>query len=311
MKNDGAQYDKLKMRYYSDNYRGVHASRACKKGETILYVPLKEIITLEMCMESPIGALMYKRNFRSRLLSPKHSFFSCFLMEETRKPDSYWTKYIDILPKSFEVYPIFYDEEELTWLENTDMTRMVKTKLEDMKTDYDLICEEVPAFSQFPLKEYMEKRLLVASRIFGIAVGELKTDGFVPYADMLNHKRPRETSWTYCDERQGFIIDAIVDIERGQPIHDSYGRKSNTRFLLNYGFINRNNDANDLPMAFSISPEDPLFMTKMKLMGSTGNRIHNYNVMADYNEDVYVKFMSYQRYIDYDESESNLVKIVG
>ena len=33
--------------------------------------------------------------------------------------------------------------------------------------------------------------------------------------------------------------------------------------------------------------------------------------MADYNEDVYVKFMSYQRYIDYDESEDNLVKIVG
>ena len=90
MLQDGAQFEKLKMRYYSDNYRGCHAARAMKKGETILFVPLKEIITLEMCMTCPIGTLMYNQGFRNRLLSPKHSFFSCFLMEETRKPDSYW-----------------------------------------------------------------------------------------------------------------------------------------------------------------------------------------------------------------------------
>ena len=121
-----------------------------------------------------------------------------------------------------------------------------------MRTDYDLICKEVPQYTQFPFVEYQQMRLLVASRIFGISVNGHKTDGFVPYADMLNHKRPRETSWTYCDERQGFIIDAICDIDRNQPVHDSYGRKSNTRFLLNYGFINLNNDANDLPIVLEI-----------------------------------------------------------
>jgi len=112
------------MRYYTLNYRGVHASRAIKKGETILYVPLKEIITLEMCMDSPVGKLMFNRGFRNRLISPKHSFFSTYLMEERRKiKDSYWFKYIDILPKSFEAYPIFYTEDELEWLVNTNMTR--------------------------------------------------------------------------------------------------------------------------------------------------------------------------------------------
>ena len=132
----------------------------------------------------------------------------------------------------------------------------------------------------------MEKRLLVASRIFGISVEGHKTDGFVPYADMLNHKRPRETSWTYDDDRGGFIIDAIVDIERGQAIHDSYGRKSNTRFLLNYGFINLNNDANDLPINFSIRHEDPMFTLKIKMMGLHSSRNRSYNCMADYGEDV-------------------------
>ena len=56
MRHDGASFDKLKMRYYAPDYRGVHASRDIVKGETILYVPKKEIITLEMAMQSPIGS---------------------------------------------------------------------------------------------------------------------------------------------------------------------------------------------------------------------------------------------------------------
>ena len=39
MKNGGAEFEKLKLRYYTEDYRGVHAARNIKKGETILYVP--------------------------------------------------------------------------------------------------------------------------------------------------------------------------------------------------------------------------------------------------------------------------------
>lgn len=56
MREGGALFDKLKLRYYAPDYRGVHAARNIKKGETILYVPKNEIVTLEMAQESPIGA---------------------------------------------------------------------------------------------------------------------------------------------------------------------------------------------------------------------------------------------------------------
>ena len=69
--------------------------------------------------------------------------------------------------------------------------RLIEEKKEDIKSDYDLICKEVPDFSQFSLTEYSEARMMTCSRIFGITVDGVKTDGFVPYADMLNHKRPR------------------------------------------------------------------------------------------------------------------------
>jgi len=35
-------------------------------------------------------------------------------------------------------------------------------------------------------------RLVVITRIFGLNIDGKKTDGLVAYADMLNHKRPRE-----------------------------------------------------------------------------------------------------------------------
>ena len=39
LKEGGSQFDKLKIRYYTADYRGVHAARDIKKGETILYIP--------------------------------------------------------------------------------------------------------------------------------------------------------------------------------------------------------------------------------------------------------------------------------
>lgn len=80
-------------------------------------------------------------------------------------------------------------------------------------------------------------RMMVSSRIFGMNIEGQKTDGFVPMADMLNHKRPRETSWTYTDEKAGFVIEACQDIPRNNQVFDSYGKKCNSRFFLNYGFI--------------------------------------------------------------------------
>lgn len=164
----GANFDKLKMRYYAADYRGVHAARDVKKGETILYVPKHEIITLEMAMESPIGSLMAARNFRQRLISPKHSFLATYVMQERRKDSSWFDKYIDILPKAFDNFPIFYTQEERTWLEGSPFQDQISEKIRDIQSDYNLICNEVPEYRQFSLKEYSEIRMMVASRIFGI-----------------------------------------------------------------------------------------------------------------------------------------------
>jgi hypothetical protein len=64
LKDGGSEFSKLKLRYYTEDYRGVHAARDIKKGETILHVPKHQIITLEMAFNSPVGKKMYEKGLR-------------------------------------------------------------------------------------------------------------------------------------------------------------------------------------------------------------------------------------------------------
>jgi len=107
---------------------------------------------------------------------------------------------------------------------------------------------------------------MVSSRIFGIQVEGVKTDGFVAYADMLNHRRPRQTTWNYTDDRRGFIIEALDDVKRGEQVYDSYGKKCNSRFFLNYGFINLNNDANEVPIKVYYNEDDKMKRVKQEMI---------------------------------------------
>ena len=45
MEQGGTDTSKLKLRYYSDNYRGVDAAYPIKKGDVIITVPNHLVIT--------------------------------------------------------------------------------------------------------------------------------------------------------------------------------------------------------------------------------------------------------------------------
>ena len=117
LKDGGAVFDKIKMRYYSPDYRGVHARSKIKKNEVFLTIPKDLIITLEMAKAAPIGSKMEKA--KVNLLSPKHSYLSSYVLQELKKPHTKWEPYLDILPKSTNNFPIFFTPEEKKWLEGS------------------------------------------------------------------------------------------------------------------------------------------------------------------------------------------------
>lgn len=296
LKEGGAIFPKLQMRFYSEDYRGVHSTSFINKDECILFVPKSHIITLEMAKSSPIGQKMVEADLD--LLSPKHSYLTTYMLQERRKPDTFWKPYLEILPEKFRSFPIFFTEEEKEWLIGSPFLDQVNEKIDDIQVDYNTICNAVPEYSQFPIEEFSKIRMAVSSRIFGMQIDGVKTDGFVPLADMLNHRRPRQTSWNYDQERGGFIIDALENIIRGEEVLDSYGKKCNSRFLLNYGFINRNNDANEYPFKVKLSSEDEHYNMKKSLFGSI---VQTFRLQVDLRENVFNEFLGAMRFSELDE----------
>ncbi len=120
-------YPKLELKFYSDDHRGVFAKNKIQKNEIVLKIPSSNLITLEMAKESPVGTKMLNANLD--LLSPKHCYLSAFLLQEKDKiitstsensntrensntPKSKWENYLNILPKNYNNFPIFYTPKE-------------------------------------------------------------------------------------------------------------------------------------------------------------------------------------------------------
>ncbi|EGR29686.1 SET domain protein [Ichthyophthirius multifiliis] len=124
--NDGkCDIWKIKMVYYN-NYRGIHSKQKINKDETILFIPQKYMITLELCKQNTICKQIEQRNIK--LLSPKHSILSIYILSEKKNPNSFWKPYLDILPCEFTTFPILYTEEEIQWLKGSLIINQIYEK---------------------------------------------------------------------------------------------------------------------------------------------------------------------------------------
>ena len=54
--------------------------------------------------------------------------------------------------------------------------------------------------------------MLVSSRNFGVTVNGKDTSIQVPYADMFNTEVPKNTTWKFDNDKNGFVVIAYRDI---------------------------------------------------------------------------------------------------
>jgi len=118
--------------------------------------------------------------------------------------------------------------------------------------------------------------------------------------------RPRQTSWTYSDQVNGFTITALQPIERSEQVYDSYGRKCNSRFFVNYGFSLEDNEDNQCCLLFTLPEEDPHHEMKSRLLESSKFgpiKKRRFQIPYDYREDVTKECFSVLRFIQARGSE--------
>jgi histone-lysine N-methyltransferase SETD3 len=128
----------------------------------------------------------------------------------------------------------------------------------------------------------------------------------VPMADMLNHKRPPETYWTFDDDLNAFTITATKDFKAGEQVYDSYGRKCNTEFFMNYGFVADNNQYNECQMVLRMPDNDPLYQQKKHLLGRDNRKLQ---FPRDYENETTMEAISFLRLAVATEAE--LHKLTG
>lgn len=261
----GASFPLLYLRFFNGNYRAIFSKRTVETDEDVLYVPLCQLMTSEIARASEVGKQIIESHVQLR---SRHSFLAAYLLQEKAKPSSYWKPYIDILPEEYDTVPLFFSSEQLSELEGSMALDKIRDRHQSLRIEYNNLLENVPMFSEFTYDSFVWGRLVIITRIFGMVIDGNKTEGLVPMADMLNHKRPRETKWTYVQGRKGFVITSLNPITRDTEIFDSYGRKCNSRFFVNYGFVPEVNEDNEAVIRMSLDPEDPAYEDKCVL----GNR---------------------------------------
>ena len=287
-------FPKLEIHFYTEDYRGVLAKNNIMKDEIIMTIPRECLISLETALETDygkkIGEFMYKE-----LNSPKHCLLTSFILYEEKNPK--YKYYFDLLPKDFSNFPIFYTSKELEYLKGSPFLLQILEKKEDMKSDYAILCQYLPDFKQFSYLKFCQARLLISSRIFGISINDNKTDVLAPFADLLNHKRPRQTQWYYDDNLESFVIQATEDIKEGNEIFDSYGRKTNARFLLNYGFCLEDNDTSEFLITVNFNENYPLYEEKKKFFQNEYELVRRFNLNNNFYESQIIELLSFLRFI--------------
>ena len=306
---NNAFFPKIEIQFYTDDYRGVVAKNKILKDEIIMARPRQCLITLEVAFSTNYGKKISEFMYRE-LNSPKHCLLSSFILFEENNP--IYKYYFDLLPNDYSNFPIFYSKKELEYLKGSPFLNLIINKKIDMKMDYNKLSEKIENFSNFSFEKFCKARLIISSRIFGITINNNKTDALVPFADLLNHRRPRQTQWFFDDEKDAFIVQAIEDIWIGQEIFDSYGKKTNSRFLLNYGFSLENNDMGEYPLTIFFNSEYPLFSIKKKLFKNEYDFIKTFNLNNKFQESQILELISYLRFLLYDGNINDLVnKIIS
>jgi histone-lysine N-methyltransferase SETD3 len=258
---NGAEFSNLILKQYAPGHRGLLARRNIPPNHTFMSIPRALLITRELCLSSNIGQRLSRYDMET-----EEMVIAAFLLQERDDSNSKWQPYISSLPEDFSFMPVFYSNEFIAkWLKGSVAVGKIRECQKLLRTEYTQLCRVT---LQWSFEEFAWASLVVLTRQFCITVEGEETTALVPLADLLNHKRPKESVWDYSDHDGGtFIVTSLVDIKKSHQIFDSYGCKCNSRLLVNYGFAVHENINTEAMFRLGLDQTDPLFPDHRKLLG--------------------------------------------
>ncbi|CAI9273491.1 unnamed protein product [Lactuca saligna] len=189
------------------------------------------------------------------------------LMHQKLGQASEWAPYISCLPPVSEMHStLFWSDEELKMIKISSLyheTLKHKAQIEKDFSSIKHILEHFPEFfEEVTLDKFKHAYTLVESR------GWISTRGvsMIPFADFLNHDGFSETDVLSDDFQQVSEVISDQNYAPGDEILIRYGKFSNARLLLDFGFILPCNKYDQVKVEVNLPEHDHLRSMKLDLL---------------------------------------------
>eukprot|EP01125_Pyxidicula_operculata_P019441 TRINITY_DN705_c0_g1_i1.p1 TRINITY_DN705_c0_g1~~TRINITY_DN705_c0_g1_i1.p1 ORF type:complete len:504 (+),score=144.70 TRINITY_DN705_c0_g1_i1:728-2239(+) len=258
---------------------GLLAKKDYNKGDMVLQVPLKFMMTNRTSLDTKLSVLLHGDELLQGIYSLS---LAMHLLLERITLNSFWSVYINTLPKKLNS-PLFWSLDEIQSIKGT------YTHLEIVKLIATAVKQYTHIYSRLAAEKQLEfaiiKRSTFTFEMFAWAYAtvlarqnEVKIEGaggklisccaLIPVFDLLNHEVTTGViSSDYDPEGQVLKCFAPKEIKKGDEIKIFYGPRSNTEFLCYQGFTIPNNSAyNWTAVKFSLSDKDKLKDAKIELL---------------------------------------------
>jgi tetratricopeptide (TPR) repeat protein len=129
LRQKGCKFEKLKVRYYTQDFRGVHAAAPIKNGETVCFMPKETMITSEVAIKQD-----YIKDKYDQLLkefgegSINQVTLSIYVCVEKKNPNNTFKNFFGVLPQNYDDFPIMFSEETLQLVVGTNLSSKTKSR---------------------------------------------------------------------------------------------------------------------------------------------------------------------------------------
>ena len=227
LKAGGAEFSRLRVTTTARGGRGVVATAAFAPGDVLLRVPEPLLLTVDKAARRPDVAEALRRA-RSDGVSTNDGNLALALYLAGEE-DCFWAPYRQALG-GVDHLPLFWPASDLELLAGSPLAADVAARKDDVAATTSALGLD---------ESFAVAKAHVLSRAFEFDRG--KRRAMVPFADLLNTNRHQDRHVDFEFEGDAFVMRAIRSGIAGDEVTDSYGPKSNARYLLNYGFALEDN----------------------------------------------------------------------
>ncbi|CAD6237762.1 unnamed protein product [Miscanthus lutarioriparius] len=305
--------------------RYVAAGVDLQAGDVAFEVPMSLVVTLERVLGDESIAELLTNNKLSEL-----ACLALYLMYEKKQgKDSFWYPYIKELDRHrgrgqlAVESPLLWTESELDYLTGSPLKDEVVARDEAIRREFNELDTlwfmagslfqqypfDIPT-EAFPFEIFKQAFVAVQSCVVHLQkVSLARRFALVPLGPpLLTYKSNCKAMLTADGDSVRLVVDRPY--KAGEPIIIWCGPQTNSRLVLNYGFVDEDNPFDRIAIEASLNTEDPQYQEKRMVAQRNGKlAIQNFNVYVGKEKQTVAEMLSYLRlgYIsDPDEMQSIL-----